>query len=166
MKTARFLLTILIGLAAAGCPEDDDSEKKEDLDAGRSGDAPDAGSDAAPEDSGASETPWPDGKYISIDEVHNRAEARDPEMLLLNVSDEEFYNLGHIAGSLAIPWDLLAGRIGEVDRTRHVVVYCRRGVRSEAAYTTLTGADSPYVWVMEDGLEAWIARGYPTVEDL
>jgi rhodanese-related sulfurtransferase len=106
---------------------------------------------------------WPAGHYITIAEVHARLEARDAEMLLLNVSDEEFYALGHIPGSLAIPWDILPGRIGDVDPTRHVVIYCRRGVRSEAAYGTLSGAGYTMLWIMEGGIEAWTAAGYATV---
>jgi rhodanese-related sulfurtransferase len=34
-------------------------------------------------------------------------------------------------------------------------------VRSEAAYDTLIANDYPNVWVMEGGIEAWIAAGYP-----
>jgi rhodanese-related sulfurtransferase len=108
---------------------------------------------------------WPAGKYISIDEVYARSQAADPEMLLVNVVDPEYYNLGHIANSLKIPWDALAGRLGEVDPGRHVVLYCRRGVRSESAYTTLMDNGYPMVWVMEGGIEKWIAAGYPTVAD-
>ncbi len=86
-------------------------------------------------------------------------------MVLLNVSDEEFYEMGHIADSLKIPWDLLETRLDEVDRSRHIVIYCRRGVRSESAYETLTDAGYSLIWVMEGGLEQWIAAGYPTVSD-
>jgi rhodanese-related sulfurtransferase len=108
---------------------------------------------------------WPDGKYLSVDEVYARSQAGDAEMLLVNVVDEEYYDLGHIAGSLKIPWDLLAGRLGELDPARHVVVYCRKGVRSESAYTTLVDNAFRLVWVMEGGIERWIAAGYPTVAD-
>ena len=90
--------------------------------------------------------------------------AADPRMLLLNVVDEEFYNLGHIEGSLVIPWDLLPGREDEVDRSRHVVIYCRRGVRSVAAYDTLEQAGFDHLWIMESGLERWIELDYPTVD--
>lgn len=108
---------------------------------------------------------WPDGKYIAIDEVHDRLAAGDPEMLLINVVDTEFYNLGHLEGSLKITWDTLADHLDEVDPSRHIVIYCRRGVRSEPAYDTLTSNGYSLVWVMEGGIEAWTAAGYPTVAD-
>jgi rhodanese-related sulfurtransferase len=109
--------------------------------------------------------PWPTGKYISVDEVYARLQAQDPDMLLVNVVDEEYYNLGFIAGSLKIPWDTLQGRLDELDPARHIVLYCRRGVRSEAAYTTLVENDFPLVWVMEGSLQAWSAAGYPVVPE-
>jgi len=81
------------------------------------------------------------------------------------VVDEEFYDLGHIEGSLVIPWDLIEGRLDEVDPGRHVVLYCRRGVRSATALATLTTNGYEMVWVMEGGLEQWISLEYPTVPD-
>ncbi len=138
---------------------DADAEAATDAEAAADADA-DAAADAVVD---AGLPPWPTGRTIAPEEVHERWLARDPELLLLNVVDEEFHDLGHIEGSLVIPWDLLAGRLDEVDASRHVVVYCRLGVRSEAAYTTLTTSGYAHVWIMEGGLTAWIAAGYPTV---
>ena len=107
--------------------------------------------------------PWPGGKYLSIHEVYDLFLAENPDMLLFNVSDVEFYTLGHIQGSLAIPWDVLSDHLDLVDSDRHVVIYCRRGVRSESAYATLVDAEYPLLWVMSGGLEPWIDAGYPTV---
>lgn len=116
-------------------------------------------------DTAGSITPaaWPTSKYISPQEVHQRLTDADTDLLLVNVVDEEYYDLGHIAGSLVIPWDLLPGRVSEVDAQRHVVLYCRRGVRSEAAYETLDSSGFADLWVMEGGLVAWLALGYTTL---
>lgn len=89
----------------------------------------------------------------------------DLEMLLINVVDDEYYNLGHIAGSLKMPWDTLESRLSELDPGRHIVIYCRKGVRSESAYTTLSDNAFPLVWVMEGGIERWLTEGYPTVAE-
>jgi rhodanese-related sulfurtransferase len=105
---------------------------------------------------------WPEGKYLSVEQVHQRWQAQDPEMQLLNVVDEVFYDLGHIPGSVKITWNTLPGRLGELEAGRHIVIYCRRGVRSEAAFRTLRSAGFAHVWVMQGGLEAWRGRGYPT----
>jgi rhodanese-related sulfurtransferase len=131
--------------------------------------AVDAEAAPAPDLAGAggagSAAAWPTGKYITIDEVYARVQAHDTDMLLVNVVDEEYYNLGFITGSLKIPWDTLAGRLVELDRERHIVLYCRKGVRSESAYTTLVDNAFPLVWVMEGGIEKWLAAGYPVVTE-
>ena len=107
--------------------------------------------------------PWPDDKYLTIDALYQRVQLGDPEMLLLNVSDEEFYDMGHIKGSHDIPWDVLENRLDEVDAGKHIVIYCRRGVRSESAYEILTESEYALVWVLEGGLEQWIEKGNPIV---
>lgn len=108
---------------------------------------------------------WPDDKYISVDEVYARVQANDPDMLLINVVDEQFYDLGFVPGSLKITYDTLESRLGELDRSRHIVVYCRKGVRSETAYDTLIANGFTLVWVMDGGIERWIAAHYPTVAE-
>ncbi len=123
----------------------------------------DAGDDAETGSTGNVKSDWPVEKYISVDAVHRKTVQGDDEMFLVNVVDEEFYTLGHIEGSLKIPWDTLDAHLGEVDAAKHVVIYCRKGVRSESAYETLKGANYPMVWVMEGGIEVWIEKGYPTV---
>jgi rhodanese-related sulfurtransferase len=150
-------------LAFAACSSGGGGPGVTDASGDDAGVAPEADA-TAPADTGAAR-PWPTGKYISVDEVYARAQAQDPEMLPVNVVDEEYYNLGFIAGSLKIPWDALEGRLAELERTRHIVAYCRRGVRSESAYTTLTSNGFTLVWVMEGGIEAWIAAGYPVVPE-
>ncbi len=164
-----FFIVCLSFMFSSACGSDSDiSSDSIESDSGLSGDADidadidiDAGADSGSESDQL--PPWPSGKYISIDEVHHRVLVNDPQMLLLNVSDEEFYNMGHIAGSLKIPWDELEANLGAINSTKHIVIYCRRGVRSESAYTTLSESGYTLLWVMEGGLEEWLEKGYPTV---
>jgi len=152
-----------VGSPEADAPGDPGVESVDDVPAETVVDAP---GDAADDTSGdLSLPPWPDGSDITCEEVWLRVQAGDPDMLLVNVVDEEFYDLGHIEGSLVIPWDLIEGRLDEVDPGRHVVLYCRRGVRSATALATLTTNGYEMVWVMEGGLEQWISLEYPTVPD-
>jgi rhodanese-related sulfurtransferase len=167
------------GVADSGTGPTDDAGEVDDagdpgpVDAGEVDDAGDSGSpvDAGEVDDAGADTgvvvdaaaPWPDDESISIDEVYQRLQNDDPEMLLINVVDAQFYDLGYIEGSLTIPWDTLADNLDQVDPEMHIVLYCRRGVRSESAYDTLTANGYQLVWVMEGGLEAWIAEGYPTL---
>lgn len=154
--TTGLCLLLALVLTLAGCGGADDGPS----DAGRQDGELRDGSAGGDLDLEA----WPSGKYLSCEEVRAYQLAADPRMLLLNVVDEEFYGLGHIEGSLVIPWDLLPDRLDEVDGEKHIVIYCRRGVRSEAAYDTLEGAGYGHLWVMESGIERWIELGYPTVD--
>ncbi len=150
------LLVFLCGIACGGAGDGGDGGWRQDGGDGYSGADP-AGGD------GLDLPPWPQGRYITCEQVYQYLQADLSEMLPLNVADEEFYDLGSIAGSLKIPWDELGGRLAEVDPARHVVVYCRRGVRSEPSYDTLDGAGYGYKWIMEGGIERWRELGYPTV---
>jgi rhodanese-related sulfurtransferase len=163
-KPLGFVVLMLAVLICFGCANSvggqnagsgSDTGDSAALDSGTAGDTSDAGLSAA----------WPDGKYLSPSDVYQRGQDSDPDMLLVNVVDEEYYSLGHVANSLKIPWDILADNLSQVDKSRHIVLYCRRGVRSESAYETLMSNVYPYVWIMEGGIEAWIAAGYPTVSD-
>ena len=160
-RLATSLLVLwLVSMASSGC----DDSSPPDTDAGADADADvdnDAGDDA--DGDGDDLGPWPAGRYIAPDAVHARLVAGDPDMLLLNVVDEEFYDLGSIEGSLIIPWDLLEGRLSEVDAARSIVIYCRLGVRSESAYDTLDDHGYEHIWIMEGGITAWTDLGYPVV---
>lgn len=63
--------------------------------------------------------------------------------LLLDVRTEAEYHEHHLENSLLIPHDQIAQRLGEVldaqggDRTRPIVVFCRRGGRAAAAKQVL-----------------------------
>ncbi|MBN2529915.1 MAG: rhodanese-like domain-containing protein [Deltaproteobacteria bacterium] len=123
-----------------------------------------AGSDTATDDTGTETSicHLPDTKYSSVDDVHMVWQNSCPDIFYLNVVDSQFYNLGHIPGSVEIPWDSLPQRIAEVPSDRAIVIYCRKGVRSEAAYETLNDAGYSPLYIMKDGLEPWIAAGYET----
>lgn len=146
---AAVVLLALCAAAGAGCGSQANGATGE-------------GAAGAPARPPASPPAWPVTRDLTCEQVKALLDAGDRRLLALNVSDEPFHSLGSIPGSLRIPWNLLPGRLAEVDRTRHVVAYCRRGVRSQAAYAVLRGAGYPNVWVMQGGIERWNALGYPT----
>ena len=155
--------TVVLAMALIRCGGNDDDSGNGDTATG-SHSEPDASGDAGDTMIDEEEV-WPAGKYISTAAVFEKTGQATSDMLLVNVSDEAFYDMGHIEGSLKIPWDTLAENLDSVDRTRHIVIYCRKGVRSESAYDTLVAAGYEMVWVMEGGLEIWIAEGYPVVDE-
>ena len=57
--------------------------------------------------------------------------------LLLDVRSAAEFRGGAIPGAKNIPVQVLAGRIGELDRSRPLVVYCASGMRSASAVSLL-----------------------------
>jgi rhodanese-related sulfurtransferase len=171
-RLTRPLVPVLLALfctAGHSCGDDDTGDDPTDA----STDGPvDVLSDAVDDPADEADEPevvelpaWPDERYIEPEEVYLRLTNDDPDMLPLLVSDEEFWDMGMIEGSVVVPWDLLSGRLDEVEASRYVVVYCRRGVRSESGYDTLETAGYTHIWVMSGGLEEWIdVLGYPVVD--
>lgn len=79
---------------------------------------------------------------------------------LVDVRADHEWEAGHIAGAVHLPLDELAGRAGELDRERPVVVYCRGGSRCEMAAEALAGAGFEAT-PMGGGIPAWEEAGLP-----
>lgn len=79
---------------------------------------------------------------------------------LVDVRADHEWEVGHIAGAVHLPLDELAGRAGELDRERPVVVYCRGGNRCQMAAEALAGAGFDAT-PMDGGIPAWEQAGLP-----
>ncbi len=84
--------------------------------------------------------------------------------LLLDVRSAAEFAGGHIPGSVNIPHDQLAARIGEIamHRERGVVVYCERGGRAVAAASVLAAERFTSIQHMQGDMSGWRAAGLPT----
>jgi rhodanese-related sulfurtransferase len=70
---------------------------------------------------------------------------------------------GHIAGALNIPLEELAARQGELEsgRGRAVLLVCTTDRRSSRAAALLAAAGFAQVQVVQGGMTAWRAKGWP-----
>jgi len=59
------------------------------------------------------------------------------DSLILDVRTDEEFRAGRIPNSIHIPLDVLRERIPELPRDRHLIIACRTGVRSYAAFRIL-----------------------------
>lgn len=64
---------------------------------------------------------------------HDARERVTNGAVLLDVRTAEEFAAGHIPGARNIPVQELATRMGELEKWRSVVVYCRSGARSATA---------------------------------
>ncbi len=79
---------------------------------------------------------------------------------LVDVRVDHEWEAGRIAGASHLELSTLPERIGEIDRERPVVVYCRGDNRSEMAAEALAGDGFDAV-VLDGGLPAWVEQGGP-----
>lgn len=84
--------------------------------------------------------------------------------LLLDVRSAREFEGGHIPGSVNIPHDQLASRIGEIamHRERGVIVYCERGGRAAKAAAILQDEGFASIQHMEGDMTGWRMAGLPT----
>ena len=107
------------------------------------------------EDPGTTKAP-----SISATELNARLESGDAPVVI-DVRSPEEYVTGHVPGSVNIPYDQVAERIGEVDAPHGVALYCMVGPRARKGESALLAAGYESVLHLEGGLAAWQAAGLP-----
>jgi len=85
----------------------------------------------------------------------------DMFLVLLDVRNQSEYNEGHLRNALFIPLAELEGRLGELNSTDRILVYCKLGVRSAAASQILVDNGFTEVFNMLGRIEGWIDSEYP-----
>lgn len=83
---------------------------------------------------------------------------------LVDVRAEHEWDAGRIGGAKHVPLAELAGRTGEIDKDRPVVLYCRGGNRSTMATDALVDAGFDAVKLSE-GIVGWEEAGLPLEPD-
>ena len=79
----------------------------------------------------------------------------EPAPQLVDVRSDDEVRRGHIEGATHIPMPMIPVRVGELDPSRPVVVYCASGGRSaQVAYYLLRNGYSE-VYNLQGGIQAW-----------
>jgi uncharacterized membrane protein YdjX (TVP38/TMEM64 family)/rhodanese-related sulfurtransferase len=108
---------------------------------------------------------------ITIEELKHRLEAR-PGTLVLDVRTAADFvgEQGHIRGALNLPLEDLPARLADPESTlgedleRPIALVCRTDRRSAKAAALLARRGFAQVQVVQGGMTAWLAQGWP-VED-
>jgi rhodanese-related sulfurtransferase len=79
---------------------------------------------------------------------------------LVDVRAEHEWEIGRIAEAKHVPLAELSERVGEIERDRPVVLYCRGGNRSTMATEALVEAGYDAVKLSE-GIVGWAGEGLP-----
>ena len=92
---------------------------------------------------------------ITVEEAHEMLEEEPEEICFLDVRTEEEYKEEHILEAINIPLSGLESRIGELDKSKKIIVYCSSGDISRTASETLVQQGFENVYNMLGGIEEW-----------
>lgn len=81
--------------------------------------------------------------------------------LVIDVRQASEYEAGHVAGAWHIGAGELTSRLAELPREQPIVTMCASGYRASVAASLLDVAGFANVSAVEDGMDAWVARGLP-----
>ena len=102
-------------------------------------------------------------KAVNVEEL-NAALTAEPKTQLLDVRESsEFTQDGSVLGSILAPLSTDVAAAGLFDAQKPVYILCRSGARSQKAAFLLEGRGFADVRVVEGGMQAWMAAGYPLV---
>ena len=90
---------------------------------------------------------------------------RGERVLLLDVRPATDFNgeWGHIAGARSLPLEELPARLDDLEPDRPVRLVCRTDRRSTQAAAMLAKAGFADARVIQGGMTAWRAQGWPVV---
>jgi len=93
--------------------------------------------------------------YQNIDAAQAKQLIDGKSVQLIDVREEDEFRMGYIAGAKLIPLGQLTSRIGEIDKTKPVLVYCASGARSAEAAQVLVASGYTKVYNLAAGVEGW-----------
>jgi rhodanese-related sulfurtransferase len=83
--------------------------------------------------------------------------------VMVDVRTQSEYNQGHLRNAILIDYNSsdFKSRLGKLDKTKAVFVYCAAGSRSHAAVNVLTGIGFKEIYDLQGGLSAWQRANKP-----
>jgi molybdopterin/thiamine biosynthesis adenylyltransferase/rhodanese-related sulfurtransferase len=105
--------------------------------------------------------PRGDGMEVSPREAADLAGRGEAE--LLDVRERNEWRLVHLPGARLIPLGELSSRLGELDRSSSLVVYCHVGRRSRYAVELLRHAGFARAQSLAGGIDAWSREVDPSL---
>lgn len=88
--------------------------------------------------------------------------SQNPELLLLDVRENDEWVNGHIENAIHLPRGILERDVEKViqDKNSELVVYCSGGFRSALACDNLQKMGYKHVLSLAGGLKDWIRKGH------
>ena len=96
---------------------------------------------------------------ITVAELKRELDEEPGSIQIVDVRRKPEWEQAHIAGALHKPLDRVAKMLGDLDRTKPIVVHCKGGYRSAIACSLIQRAGFENVTNLIGGLDAWQATG-------
>jgi glyoxylase-like metal-dependent hydrolase (beta-lactamase superfamily II)/rhodanese-related sulfurtransferase len=104
--------------------------------------------------------------FMALDGLKALTDARDPDLIVLDVRERDAYIEGHVPGAYLLPRGQLELRVNEElpDPTRRVIAVCEFGRISTLAAATLRDLGFMRAVALDGGMKAWREAGFPLVQ--
>ncbi|VTU12898.1 Beta-lactamase hydrolase-like protein [Variovorax sp. SRS16] len=101
--------------------------------------------------------------FMSLVELKARVEAREDNLIVLDVRERDAYEAGHVPGARLLPRGQLELRVNQdlPDPTRRILTCCELGYISTLAASTLRDMGFLHAVALDGGMKAWREAGYP-----
>lgn len=98
---------------------------------------------------------------INAQELKNKLDTL-PDMVLINVLNQETYVDCHITGSINIPLKQLLETVASWDKDKEIIVYCAQSScdASDKAYDLLQEMGFRDIFLYQGGIKEWLKKGY------
>lgn len=100
-------------------------------------------------------------KYQDIDTTAATTLMDGKDLIILDVREEKERKSGFIAGDVHIPLAQVKNKLGALDKSKKVLVYCRSGSRSSHIAGMLTRNEFEQVYSLKGGFNAWKKANLP-----
>jgi rhodanese-related sulfurtransferase len=101
--------------------------------------------------------------FMSLAELKSRIEAKERDLIVLDVRERDAYEAGHVPGAQLLPRGQLELRVNQdlPDPTRRILTCCDLGRISTLAAATLRSLGYARAVALDGGMKAWREAGYP-----
>lgn len=105
---------------------------------------------------------WIETTKITPKQVNKLLSATPADITVVDVCDKEEYDEEHIPGAINLPLASFASGSAILDKKKKIIVYCKSGGRSHAAYRKLVALE--YKKIYQLVLDNWKAAGMPVTK--
>lgn len=98
---------------------------------------------------------------INAQDLKNKLDTQ-PDMILINVLNQETYVDCHITGSINIPLSTLLETVASWDKDKEIVLYCSQNGSdaSDKAYDLLQEMGFVHIFLYQGGMRDWFKKGF------